>query len=313
MSQRQKIWIDTDIGDDIDDAFALYCAMRQSFDIVGVTTVYRDTVRRARMVKKLLACYGNGYEACPVYAGYDLYGTQTQTEYPPFAQYSDELDAPEYLPDGTEPDEAVDALLDACKQYGQELTVVAIGPFGNIATALERDPEALQGVGRVVVMGGAFFKQYTDWNVMCDVPAADVMLRTLSNLECLGADVTHLLAVEGKTLDAVLYSQNQTACVRELRRLYGIWKREKPNAPFVVHDALVMHYLADPTLCGMEAACIHLFTKGYAKGLTLNVDAYRHTFLNDAYREFDFSHKTLVARTVDKERFMQAFANAFEA
>ena len=37
-SKMKKILIDMDIGDDIDDAIALYAAMRQEFDIIGITT-----------------------------------------------------------------------------------------------------------------------------------------------------------------------------------------------------------------------------------------------------------------------------------
>jgi len=51
--EKTKLLIDTDIGDDIDDLFALYFALRKNIEIVGVTTVFKDTVQRAKMVKKL--------------------------------------------------------------------------------------------------------------------------------------------------------------------------------------------------------------------------------------------------------------------
>lgn len=37
-----RLFIDTDIGDDIDDALAIAMAVGAGADIVGVTTVYRD-------------------------------------------------------------------------------------------------------------------------------------------------------------------------------------------------------------------------------------------------------------------------------
>jgi peptidoglycan hydrolase CwlO-like protein len=70
MEKKKKILIDTDIGDDIDDALALFFAMKLDFDIVGITTVFQNTVLRARLVKKLLKGFGNGYESVPVYAGH---------------------------------------------------------------------------------------------------------------------------------------------------------------------------------------------------------------------------------------------------
>jgi purine nucleosidase/pyrimidine-specific ribonucleoside hydrolase len=55
MSNKAKIIIDMDIGDDIDDAIALYAAMRQKFEIVGITTVFQNTQDRARQAKKIAA------------------------------------------------------------------------------------------------------------------------------------------------------------------------------------------------------------------------------------------------------------------
>ena len=43
--EKRKILIDTDIGDEIDDALALYFAMQKNIEIVGVTTVFRNTVQ----------------------------------------------------------------------------------------------------------------------------------------------------------------------------------------------------------------------------------------------------------------------------
>ena len=303
--------IDTDIGDDIDDAYALYYAMHLGFDIVGITTTYRNTVQRARLTKKLLGCYGNGYENVPVYAGYDRFDGDGTAEYPQLSQYTEDLEDDRYRPNGEEASDAVDFILNCCKQYGKDLTLVAIGPFGNVARAIQRDPATLNGIDRVVIMGGAFFKQYTDWNVMCDVAAADVMFKGLENLECLGADVTHRLEVAGKDLERILTSQNQNGGAEEVRRLHRMWQLAKPDAKLVVHDALVIHYLLSPTVCEMEKIRIHLFTEGYAKGLTLNVDAYRHTFLNEAYQNFNFEKKTLVAKKVDREQFMTRFVASF--
>ena len=55
----KKYIIDTDIGDDIDDALAIHLALRFNLNLVAVTTVYRNTVDRARMAKRQIALYGN--------------------------------------------------------------------------------------------------------------------------------------------------------------------------------------------------------------------------------------------------------------
>src|SRR5438309_6317762 len=52
---KTKIILDTDIGDDVDDAFALGLALQSpEVEIVGVTTAWGDTALRARMVRRML-------------------------------------------------------------------------------------------------------------------------------------------------------------------------------------------------------------------------------------------------------------------
>ena len=54
-----KIILDTDIGDDIDDALALaYALMCGEIELLGVTTVFRDTVRRAELACCVLEALG---------------------------------------------------------------------------------------------------------------------------------------------------------------------------------------------------------------------------------------------------------------
>ena len=52
---KTRIIVDTDIGDDIDDAFALALAMRSpELEILGITTAWGDTELRARLVERFL-------------------------------------------------------------------------------------------------------------------------------------------------------------------------------------------------------------------------------------------------------------------
>ncbi len=50
-----RLWIDTDIGTDVDDALAIGYALRHpDIELVGVSTVFGDVELRARMVEELL-------------------------------------------------------------------------------------------------------------------------------------------------------------------------------------------------------------------------------------------------------------------
>jgi len=51
--------IDTDIGDDIDDAFAIALALHSpELHILGITTAYGDTELRARLLDRYLGAIG---------------------------------------------------------------------------------------------------------------------------------------------------------------------------------------------------------------------------------------------------------------
>lgn len=302
MDPRKKILIDTDIGDDIDDAFAILAAVASGFEIVGITTVFRDTDSRARMAKKLLKAFGNGYEKVPVYAGHSSYAAEKEPNDEHQCRFSDDLHSVDYAPENDAPEMAVDFIIDSCRRFGKELTVIALGPFCNIAKVIEKDPMALDGINKVAIMGGAFFKQYADWNVMCDVPAADLMFRSLNNLECMGADVTHRLSAD-HLLPEILGDAPLSPALDYIRSLYRDWHAQYPSNRIVLHDVLVVYYAMDPAICTMESIRTAVITEGYAKGFTLNVDAYSKSNLNAAYAGFDFSHRVLAASAVDLDTF----------
>ncbi|MFL6620726.1 MAG: nucleoside hydrolase, partial [Povalibacter sp.] len=68
---------DTDIGTDIDDAYALATLIkRPELHLIGVTTVSGDAVARARLAANLLSIAGGEWAKVPVYAG-----TSTATQY----------------------------------------------------------------------------------------------------------------------------------------------------------------------------------------------------------------------------------------
>jgi inosine-uridine nucleoside N-ribohydrolase len=68
LAAKTKIILDTDIGDDIDDVFALALAMRSpEIEIVGITTAWGDTTLRARLVQRFLK--ENGASAIPIAVG----------------------------------------------------------------------------------------------------------------------------------------------------------------------------------------------------------------------------------------------------
>ena len=309
MEKKIKVIIDTDIGDDIDDAFALLFAMKLNFDIIGITPVFENTVERAKMSKKLLRLYGKGYENVPVYAGYSTPLAKEAREYPHLCQYTKDIDDNIYTPDALMPDDAVNFIIKSCKEYGDKLTVIAIGPFTNIAKVIEKDKDALN-TARVVIMGGAFFKQYADWNVTCDPEAAKIMFDNVKNIHALGADVTHKLKISEDD-DKTICETKSSEAASYVSEIYKLWKGDK-NKLGVLHDPLAILYSLDTSVCECESAPVAVITDGYARGFTLNVSAYTKAKYNPSYNDFDLTKTHTLARTVDRERVIREFMKCFE-
>ena len=162
-------------------------------------------------------------------------------------------------------------------------------------------------------MGGAYFKQYADWNVLCDTEAADVMFRGVDRLECIGADVTHRAVASDALYDSLMHYDGTEMGRCYLSKLCSIWRRLCPQADLVLHDPLVMYYLADPTICALKKASVVVITDGYARAMTLNVDAYKKKKYNpSAFADFDDERKVLVAKTVDVDAFFAYVLRDFE-
>lgn len=147
---KRSIILDTDIGSDVDDAMALAVLLgRADCDLIGVTTVYGDTVLRARLARRYAGLAGR---AVPAYAGRretlsgrDVWWAGHE------GSLHDDLDH-----ELVEPVDAVQFLIDTVAAHPGEIDVVAIGPLTNIGAALETDPAFAGNVRSLVIMGGSF-------------------------------------------------------------------------------------------------------------------------------------------------------------
>ena len=117
-SHRMKIILDTDIGDDIDDVYALaLVATRPNVQLLGVTTAWGYTKERAQLAAKFLKVIGKG--EIPVYAGRrGDFKIRDQYEW-----------AKDYAGRNIKSEEAVAFLKRSIEQHPGEITLVAVGPL----------------------------------------------------------------------------------------------------------------------------------------------------------------------------------------
>ena len=137
----QSVIVDTDVADDIDDAYALaLIANSPEVKLLGVTTTWGETGKRAQVTAKLLAAFGR--LDVPVYAG--RVGT---------AHIGRQYDwARGYHSPAIKTGEAVLFLKSQIDKAPGQITLIGIGPFVNLGDLLTRYPEVKPKIRRIVLM-----------------------------------------------------------------------------------------------------------------------------------------------------------------
>ncbi len=175
-----KIHIDTDIGGDIDDLCALAMVLAwPDAELVGVTTNSDDGGKRAGYARYALDLAGR--RDVPVAAGADVSGGYYRV---PLGLPREDDYWPEPIAAVPGPLEEALALIEA--SIGAGATIVAIGPYTNLALLERRSPGILR-TAKVVLMGGCVFPigpglpdwgADFDWNVQVDTASALSVLRS---------------------------------------------------------------------------------------------------------------------------------------
>lgn len=128
--------IDTDIGTDVDDMWALAFALRcPELDIRLITTCTGDVEYRAALVAKLLEVAGR--TDIPIGLGLPL-------DAAPEPQKAWIEDYQLNLYPGVVIEDGVGAICDTINQSENPVTIIAIGPLPNIAAALQRAPSIIE-------------------------------------------------------------------------------------------------------------------------------------------------------------------------
>ncbi|MBV9469917.1 MAG: nucleoside hydrolase [Abitibacteriaceae bacterium] len=214
----QKVILDTDIGDDIDDAYALALVTSlPNVKLLGVTTTFGQTRERAQLAAKLLHLMGR--DDVPVYAGRQ--GTAKIG-----AQYQwVQGFAAKPLRNGA----AVEFLKRELDRAPGEVTLIGIGALSNYGDLLTRYPEVKTKIRRIVIMGGAVHVGYNnqppatpEWNIKCDPVAAQVVYSSGVPLVMAGLEVTTMMQLnEARRKKIYAYGTPTTDALSALTALWG--------------------------------------------------------------------------------------------
>ncbi len=261
------IVLDTDIGDDIDDALALAFALGSpELDLRAVTTVFGRVDVRTRLALKLLATFGR--DDVPVATGRGKPLLAPAPDHVPSQAVA--LDDAETLPEPS-PLAADELILRAADEAGGRLTILTIGAMTNVAVALLRDP-ALAQRARLIAMGGVGGEQRAEWNIACDPEAARICLESGIPLTLVGLDVTLQCRMSPADVDAL--AAKGTPRTRLLDAMLGGWAgsadgERKARCP-VLHDPLAVAVAFRPELVTTQPRRVQVETRGeFTRGFTV--------------------------------------------
>ncbi|MGB8258777.1 MAG: nucleoside hydrolase [Terracidiphilus sp.] len=263
--------LDTDIGDDIDDAFALGLVLRSpELKLLGVTTAFGDTELRARLVDRYLDEAG---VEIPVFAGPKTKADNvlTQTAY---ARRGPRFSTADPAKEWKHAD-GVEFLLDAIRRYPGELTLIAIGPLTNVQAAIEKDAATFAKLKRVVMMGGSVYRGYdgekgerrppdAEWNISRDPAGLKALLGSGVPVFMMPLDSTQ---IHLGTEDRERIFAHGSAVTDQLTLLYHQWAAGNENhasAP-TLFDPVAVAYTLKPELCPVKPMRIEVDEKGFTR------------------------------------------------
>ena len=223
---RIPVILDSDIGDDIDDTWALLMLLRMpQFDVKLVVSDFGNAIYRCRLFAKLLELTGR--TDIPI-------GVGLGKEDAPGAQsgWIGDYRLEDYS--GTVHHDGVQVLIDTIKQSPQPVTLICIGPVPNIAAALRRDPSIVDNA-RFLGMHGSLYLGYggkkepsAEWNVKSDTSALQQVFAAPWDCTIVPLDACGLVEITGENYQKIYRSDDPW--LRALVENYQSWF---PHAPFI--------------------------------------------------------------------------------
>ncbi len=314
-----KVIFDTDPG--VDDAMALYFALAHpDIDVVGITTTFGNvTVEQAAVNALYLTAIAQ--RTIPVTQGVKTPWVKPGEAPPDFIHGADGLgNLPSRLAthNHIDPRASAQFIVDMARAHPGEITLVAVGPLGNLAAALKLEPDLPTLLHQVIIMGGTIIEPgnvspVAEANIWNDPHAADKVFTAGWKLTMVGLDVTHQVIVPVSVIQTIADRHRHVAtdtllhAVRFYADFYsGIYPHVAKVHGCFGHDVLAFIYLTNPELFTVQSGRIRVATEGIAQGQTMmnrrESVAYPQAGWGDA-------PNTLVCMQVQADAVMEVFTS----
>lgn len=245
MNQPIKILLDTDIGNDPDDAIALaYLLACEQVDLMGVTTVSGDVERRAACAQVIRDAAGR--TDIPIHPGtgnvlFTGPGQPMVPHYEAIANHPHDTDWPAHS--------AVEFLRQTIRDNPGEITLVCTGPLTNVALLLAMDHEIPSMLRSLVTMNGCFVDNgRQELNAMVDPFATAMVYRAqVRHHLCIGMETTHGCSLTVQQVRQHFLSPE----LKLVCRMADDWL-DSPS-DFCLNDTVAAVVAVNPHLCDWES------------------------------------------------------------
>jgi inosine-uridine nucleoside N-ribohydrolase len=256
---------DTDIGDDIDDTWALGLLLKcPELDLKLVVGDYGKAPYRAKLLAKFLQTAGR--TDVPVGVGLDINPRGEAGQ----AEWVKDYDLKSYP--GKVHADGVQALIDTILRSPEPITLICIGPLPNIAAALEREPRIAQRA-RFVGMHGSVRLGYSgnktvaaEWNVKADPKACQKVFTAPWDMTITPLDTCGLVTLDGERYARVRDSRDPIASA--IIQNYRFWSKKSETAErrsSVLFDCVAVYLATSQDLCRMERLGLRVTDDGFTR------------------------------------------------
>ena len=273
MEKKIPVIIDTDPG--VDDALAIMiAAASDKIDLLGLTPVDGNVQAVHTHQNALDLISFLGIDADVAEGSYDQliyrfgrYATSTHGEtgmggvvLPKSDKKFHELRAWDYI-------------YEKAKEYPGEIVLIAIGPLTNVARTLIMHPDIKTMIKQIVIMGGSTeagnVTPYAEFNFLVDPPAAKVVFESGIPIVMAGLNVTLKTGISFDFIASLAKESNSKIgeMFDELVHGYSDVKINKEgDRSSIVHDAIAVAYVIDPSKCDTELKRIEIQTERFLEG-----------------------------------------------
>ena len=281
-TEIRKVIYDTDPG--VDDAMALYYALAHPrIDVVGITTTFGN-VSVDQAVTNALYLSALAGRHIPVARGAATPLSKHAEAPPAFIHGADGLgNLPSRLPINATADArpAAQFIVDMARAHPGEITLVAVGPLGNLAAALALEPQLPTLLREVILMGGAVVEPgnvspVAEANIWNDPHSADPVFQAGWRLTMVGLDVTHRVIIPVAMIQKVADQQRHAATdtlLHAVKFYANFYSNLYPHVAAIHgcfgHDVLAFVALTNPEYFTLENGRVRVAVDGLAQGQTM--------------------------------------------